>query len=92
MRVEIKNNIFCFRLCLFHRKRKKQFEYAEKKEAKALESEISLFLEVSVVQFSNQQSAQFQLSFQQVKVKVCSITFHSHVYEDSDWKPEGEIN
>ena len=58
----------------------------KKKEAKPLESEISLFLEVFVVQFSNQQSTQFQLSFQQVKVKVCSLTFHSHVYEDSDRK------
>ena len=38
MKVGIKNNIFCFRLSLFHRKRKKQFEYAEKKNAKALES------------------------------------------------------
>ena len=35
MRVEIKNNIFCFRLSLFHRKRKKQFEYAEKKKKEA---------------------------------------------------------
>ena len=41
----------------------------KKKKAKALESEISLFLEVSVVQFSNQRFTQFQLSFQQVKVK-----------------------
>ena len=88
MGVGIKNNIFCFRLSLFHRKRKKQFEYTEKKKkkAKALESKKSLFLEVSVVQFSNQRSTQFQLSFQQVKVKVCSIAFHSHMYEDSDPK------
>ena len=33
MRVGIKNNIYFFRLSLFHRKRKKQFEYAEKKKA-----------------------------------------------------------
>ena len=54
MRVGIKNNSFCFRRSLFHRKRKKQFEYAEKKKAKVLESKKSLFLDVFVVQFSNQ--------------------------------------
>ena len=35
MGVGIKNNIFCFRLSLSHRKRKKQFEYAEKKRSKS---------------------------------------------------------
>ena len=61
------------------------FEYATKNK-KALKSKKFLFLHVSVVQ-SFQPTVPHGFSFPSNKLKlICSITFHSHVYEDFDRK------
>ena len=73
MRVGIKNIIFCFRLSLFHRKRKKQFEYVVKKKAKALESEISLFSKFPWCNFPTNGSRSFSFPSNKLKLKYVII-------------------